>query len=431
MSVFHMKTCIGIDLAGRRVIAVRATRSGRGVRFEAAAVPAGGPYVAGMPAHSAIARRMVVPLASPDKARRVLPSLLDVQLPFPIESCIHQFLEVGAVGHQTEALAIAARREDVRALLDRLRSSGVDPIALDHEALSLWDRFLAEMPPSGDDIRAILYAGEDRHTVVVGRGARFISVHGGRLVAPDAQRIHTFLRAHLNESADLPFDWAITGPRAADVSRADLKRPEGTRYLNVREPETFLARAYAARALRPGPLICNFRIGEFEHPAATAGRAAAERRSSAMVMAAAGVVLAMSLGWWGYLRHRDAALQSELTALAAELTGIPKPPRGQEVMLAKRAAAEQSPRLGPFNRMLEPSLLHAVGNLLSVAGRSGVTLSEIRADRQAWEARGRSADWESAGALVSPMASRGWRVEIERGDAGADERVPFRLKGVR
>ena len=111
---------IGIDWSSGRIRLARARKRGRRVECfpigEAAPgeaawsallarARADGILVsAQVPAHATVVRFITAPLASRGKALKVLPSLLDVQLPFPLEKCRFELLDVHetALG-QTEA----------------------------------------------------------------------------------------------------------------------------------------------------------------------------------------------------------------------------------------------------------------------------------------------------------------------------------------
>jgi hypothetical protein len=437
-----VRTAVGLDFSAQAPILVRAARAGRQLRFERLpSLPADRPafVAASLATHETFVRRLAVPLASADRARKVLPSLLDVQLPFPIEKCVYDFPETAAAGGQTEALAVAARIEDVEAALGRMKTAGFDPLALDHEALALWAQAQEELPATDRSPRAILYIGHDRCALVVGEGSRFLAAHGIRQGAGDLKdealqgfvaRLNQQLRVNLREAADAAFAWALVGPGIdmpgqADAMRRALQRPEGTIFLKFREPGQFLARALAARALRAGPLSCNLRSGALEHPAVVAGRRSAAVRAARWCLAAGLALCALNIGWLMLIKSRDAQAQETLTRLAVELSGLSKVPRGQEVILTQRALDERNERLAPFVEMLAPSATRLVGELLEASIARGVRMTSLSLSRQTVELSGAAPSWEAAEAMSGPLRNHGWRVDLARGEAGADERVPF------
>ena len=137
---------------------------------------------AAMPASRAVTRWLGTPFFALGKAMRVLPSMLDLQLPFPLESCFYSFAALGKEpGKGYRALAIASRRDDVYSRLKQLKDCGVDPLVLDHEALALWHRATQEKAPTPNVFRVVLHAGPSAWTLVVGQGSGFLSSHAFRI----------------------------------------------------------------------------------------------------------------------------------------------------------------------------------------------------------------------------------------------------------
>ncbi len=429
------KTVYGLDFSERSPVIVRAERAGRGIRQERVTeIPRGERvFVASsLATHEAFARWLAAPLASAEKARKVLPSLLDVQLPFPLEKCVYDFSEVSATSaQQSEALALAARVEDVQAALGRMNRAGFDPAILDHEALALWTQALEESPPHGNELRAILYAGADRSALVLGRGRRFLAAQGSRQSVPDSARIQQFLRVQLGEEANQPFTWAIVGPGAHDQIKEILNRPPDTPFLIYKEKATFLARALAHRALQKGPFRCNLRQGPAEHPQMALVRANEHLGAFQLCMAAAVALCIVNLAWMFFLGQRESRVQQELSGLAAELSGLPKVPKGQEVMIAERALEERTPRLAPFAEMFRPSTVEFLGSLLSASAKAGLRLNALSLKSESLALSGSAPNWAASDTLVPAIMQAGWTVNLNRGDVGVDERIPFTVEATR
>jgi len=153
------RKCVGVDIAGEKPIAILAERTRRGritwSPMHDRGTPTGGAtaggilVVAALRCRESLVRRLEAPFSSCRKARKVLPTLLDIQLPFPVEDCLCNFIGL----HRTKerkvrALAVAARRIDVRRRLDALHTLGIDPVVLDQEGLALWTVRLARHHPT-------------------------------------------------------------------------------------------------------------------------------------------------------------------------------------------------------------------------------------------------------------------------------------------
>ncbi|HEY8240888.1 MAG TPA: hypothetical protein VIH35_05545, partial [Kiritimatiellia bacterium] len=376
-------------------------------------------------------------------------SILDIQLPFPIERCVCEFLEPREVaGGQVEALAVAVRREDLAARLEKLKTQSIDVTHLDAEPLALWTQSIDEAPLDHESLRVVLYIGHDRAALALGRGAACLGGHAaragvchlfggsGEVLQAFALRVRQVLQAQWKDDADGPMQWALCGPglddaRHVDKLKAALARPETAQFFQHKQPAGFLARALATRALVPGPYRCNFRSGAFEHPRVSGARETGTRRAAVAALAAGLVLCVLNVGWRQALSARTASAQAQLSALASELSGVPRVPLGQEVVVAERAAAERSSGLQPLLDAVSPGPASRMATVLAGASTAQVTLDTATMTAQAMVLSGRAASWNSVDAFVEVLRNDGWNVSVDRGDAGADDRVPFSVRAVR
>jgi hypothetical protein len=127
-------------------------------------------HVAGVTfAQDSFIRPLSAPFTSIRKARAVLPSLLDVQLPFPLEQCRYEFVHVHTrPDGLARAVALAVPNDRLEFMLEQLRLTGMDPDVMDQEAVALWRYTKKSMPPVSARPRIILYLGRDRTVAVVG-----------------------------------------------------------------------------------------------------------------------------------------------------------------------------------------------------------------------------------------------------------------------
>lgn len=444
------RTCLGVDVAPDGVLRVLATRRRGGLVFAPAPARPGerDPIAAALPAHSAFVRRLRAPFAALAKAEKVWPSLLDIELPIPLENAVYTFLQTQRrADGQCETLAVAARREDVEACQARLGQAGAQPWYLDHEGLALWSRSVEEQPLQKHGYRMVCYVGPDRTALTWGRGPDVLAASGLRIGARElldseqgptalrnwAQRVNSFRRAQ-PVPANETVQWAWCGPGAARPDRlarlaAALDLPPDITTFTHRESETILARAVAARALTPDPLTCSLLPVDRTPPALARLRARRARRTPLALAAAALLLIAVNAGWTAWLNHRRDQLQTAIQELARDLSGATQLPRGQEVLVTERALAEQAPSLRPFTQAFEPSLLSTLSLLLGEATRLGTTIETMTLSEQNVTCRGTITDWNHGEALASALSQAGWLPEVTRGEAA--ERVTFSLKASR
>jgi len=445
-------TCLGVDVTAEGAVTLQATRRRGGVVFASAPNRPSerDPVAAALPAHSAFVRRLRAPFASLAKAEKVWPSLLDIELPFPLDSAVYMFLNAARTADgQTETLAVAARREDVEAWLARLQQTGLRPWYLDHEGLALWSRSVAEQPLAKPGARMVCYVGHERTALAWGRGDELHAASGLRLGVREvtdpvlgpaalrnwAQRINSFRRAQVVTAGET-VQWAWCGPGVTRPDRlatlaAALDLSGDITSFTHREPETFLARAVAARALVPERSSCPLLPDDHVPPALARLRTRRARRAPLALAAAALLLLGVNLGWTTWLHHRRDQLQEAVHQLGVELSGTTQLPRGQEVLVTERALAEQAPTLLPFRQAFAPSLLSVANLLLSQAARHGMTLESVTLSEHNVTCRGTVADWNHGEALAAALSVAGWLPEVERREAADRERVAFTLKASR
>lgn len=410
-------------------------------------VASGGAVCAGcLPVRDSLTRWLGVPFPSPAKARRVLPSALDVQLPFPIEDCVYTFpvLERTTDG-QVRALAAVARHEAIERRLAAYDEQGFDPEQLDHEGLALWDE-VADRLQDSPGLELLVHLGDARSLVIVSRAHTLLGIHGIRTGPGDLadhpvtrerilNRIRQVLHTYSGEETDAPTRVIWSGPGALESGlrrhlEKTLQAAAPHAFDTLSQPDTALARALARRQLQTHSHPCAFRTGEREHAAAT-GRYRARSRNGALQAAAAGLLmLGLGAGWLLLLDHKVASAQVQLTTAAQAVTGEGVVLySGQERLLAERAAQERREREEPLRRLQSAEVATRLVEVLDTARQNKLALEAITVRRTFLSATGSSPDWDQCEALPTYLENLGWTADLKRQDAGADERVHFTVQG--
>jgi len=447
---FSNRVAYGIDPTEAGLVIVEARRVRGGVRLTSVPSVSGwsrkpkAVVAAGLPLRQSITRRLVAPFSSIRKARRVFPSLLDIQLPFPVESCVACFTEVArTAAGQVETVALAARKEDVTQHLQELATLGLDPDILDHEGLALWSQSVEEMPNEANSPRLIVHLGSPSCMLVVGVGHRFEASYPVPAALPDLlkgevsalaslrRRIQQAMHG-LGDRPATPSHWVWTGQGATDQD--GLRRLRETlhagdhRHLVPDHPETFLASALARRALLGKSLDSNFRAGSLA-AARQVGRAQTRMRTAAVAGFSAALWLCLvNAGWRAAVEMRKDRLQRSITETAVRLAGMDVP-RGQELMVVDRVLDERAATLEPILEVFRPSLAEQLRVVLELAARSGITMENLSLKPDRVTLQGAGLDWDRCRALQPSFEQLGYAVTIELNDAGADELVHFTLQG--
>lgn len=379
------------------------------------------------------------PFASQSRALRVLPSLLDVQLPFPLEDCCWCLAASRRGGRRAvSALVVAARREAIQQRLQQYRTVFIEPAVLDHEGLALWWQNLRENPPVTGALRVIVNLEPDHASFIIGRGHDFINAHSLRLaagaVAPEDifRRIQRILRTELRPGGQA--QWFFCGTLARQPALVNnLHKLLGAEWPGARTihqpPDDFLARALAARGLLAGGRLCNLRRGDLEHPAARAENDRVGRRTAGLFLAAGILLCLFNLAWTALYQFKISRLKNEIAIVAGQVAPGRPIQYGQETGEAERAVmrrvAEAKPALNVFAKPLSATLAEIVGTCRD----AGLSIAELRLSRSEATIKGAAEDWNGCEQLAKRLNNAGYATAIEKHEAGADNFVRFTVKG--
>ncbi|MFO7870953.1 MAG: hypothetical protein R6V03_05920 [Kiritimatiellia bacterium] len=438
------RVCWAIDLVPDGPVVIRAERGRGGLQYSRippeqaraslGVLPSGAVTTGCITVRDSLTHRLNVPFSSRTKAMKVLPSMLDIELPFPLESCSYCFLPdaSAAAPGSTSSIAVAARTAEITKTLERYRAEGFDPMVLDHEGLALWTQGLAEHPlPAGDETpRVVARLEQDSCTLAAGLGRRFLASYSSG--SSDIAQVERFLRVQLPGDADRRTDWIWTGSlagRGGDPSGLMEKLPAsrpGTSTVTS-EPEAFAARGLAARVLINGPLACNLRSGPAVHPRLVA-RARTATMKTALSLAAAGLLLAaMAVGWRAAVKARERTLEAQFQSLCSELAGYEVTARGRDAILTvNREVERRMAEMKPFLRAFSPSLTHRLASAADMAKAYDMEYASLDLADETVSITGTAGDWEACDALLKQLRSYGYSARLDREDPRPqDGRIPF------
>jgi hypothetical protein len=376
---------------------------------------------AAMPAEASVLRVLRTPLKSAEKARRVWGSLLDLELPMPVEDAVWTVgREWRSAEGGREAVAHAATRGDWEAFEGRLAEDGVEATHIDAFPEALFAAMPAATRPEGH--RVAVWLGDGFAASAGGTSAGVRSFHAMRAGAGSGEGFVRRFEARAAEFLELedgPDVW-WGGPGAADEEL--LRRLEGivktggwtARFGVIPGGEGALAMALAGRAAEGR--TTGFPRGERESAAwekRGRRRAAARRWLAAGLGVTACVLCAVAKG------RREAALEglrSEIAATAERLAGKRLLP-GQELLLLGREPlkGQLAARADAFRRAADPRGLEAdVAELLEAARETGVPLTGLSLAEGAFSAEAGPGGGEGAWtALEERWRGLGWEVSRE------------------
>ena len=442
------RICIGLDMQSGAPVAVRAEKSGRHTRttvlpadsLAETAIRTRALLATCISPQEAFTRQLRTPLQSMAKARRVLPSALDILLPFELEQCVYEFphVEKGADG-KVQALAVVARRKELDDHVDFWRRQGLDPHVVDHEGLALWTQSLREIPvdqQSGQPARRVVVnAGRERWTLALGENRRFLGSHAAP--ANDAEAVRRILHSVWGASGaeGEPVLWLWAGPgggqQSATVRDSLLQAWPGQAAVHD-SPQTFLARALATRAAGRGPLLCNLRTGPLAHPALHKRQMRRRTLPAWTLLLASGILLGASLFASRMAARQEMRVDQAFARQRDRLIGYHRPVRGERaVEEAREAVAAQKERLQPFLQALQPSQSVLLLRISQHCADHDIALEKVDLDDNRLELRGSLAAPDDGAGLADLIERQGYESDIETTALDEEDRTLFAITGTR
>jgi hypothetical protein len=392
--------------------------------------------------HESLTLWIDTPFPSKNKAIKVLPAMLDVQLPFPLEDCCWcpvQFRR--KTGNNISVLVIAARRAAVQQRLDQYQAAGLDPAIIDHEGLALWQQSRQEKPLRSGATRVVVSLEPDHIAVVIGSGDIFSNAHSlrapsntGAEAVPEEifQRMYRILCAELQSKAAV--EWVFCGllarqPALINSLHRLLSGEWPGSFIVHKSPETFLPRALSSRALSGGQLRCNLRQQELIHPAVQAEQQRYLKHAAIFLLATGLLLWAFNLAWQVIGSYRFKAAQAEIARLAGELAPGRTITYGREVNEVRQVMQKRLNDFAPVLNIFARPLSARLAEVINAGKEAGVTYARLEINRQKITINGTSEDWNYCERLVDCLKNIGYKVEIERKEAESDGLVRFIAKG--
>lgn len=364
------------------------------------------------PSKSLVVPMRDLPQLPAAKLRRILPGLLDAQMPLDLAECVYRFAPNG------EGLAaLVARREDA----DAAFAADASLSAVVPAAWALWGHCLRAVPPkTPGECRAVVFADGGSALVVTGRGEAFAAAAE---VAGGAEDVVRTLRMAFGPAA-AEVRCLCGGREAGRLADALRVSPLGLRPEMPPGAETLLENALEARDWPGGREVV------FPSAAAEARR----ERGAAWCRGAFGVfliALAVALFRMGDGMVAEAAasgreLREELSLRASALAGYSVPGRGDRVVALAKEAAKKRDR-SALVRMLRPGAsAKLAGAMEALAECEGTTLFAVRVDDDMLAVSGNAPDEAAARAFAAALEKKGFSVRLDiPGDAGGNGVVRF------
>jgi len=381
------------------------------------------------------------PFSSKSKAIKVLPAMLDLQLPFPLEDCCYCFVQFRRkTKNAISVLAVAARRTAVQQRLNRYQAAGLDPLIIDHEGLALWQQSLREKPPRADATRIVVSLEPDHIALAIGSGSLFLNAHSLQMAlnssagtAPEDafQRFYRILCSELQ--ARTAVEWLFCGPLARQPALVNslhrlLSAEWPGPFVVHKSPETFLPRALSSRAFG-GRLRCNLRQGELTHLSILAERKKHSAQAALFLLLSGILLCAFNLAWQITGSFQFKKTQREISRLSGELAPGRAITYGREVDEVRPIVQKKLSDFAPILNIFREPLSVRLAEIINAGQEARLAYTRLELSRDKVTINGTAEDWDDGERLAASLRNAGYRVEIDRKEAGGDNLVHFTARG--
>ncbi len=344
-----------------------------------------------LPARLAAHRRLAVPAVSRRVAGRILPSRLDVELPFPLERSRYLFTPLRRSDRGWSSFAVAVQEEDV---LRACAAAPVDPWILHAEAPIAWEMALRDgLPDTGP--AAVFAAGYGRWMLIAGRDGASELVIAGRApsdAAPETEwmamasdvsaRVRRGFESWGVHTAKAAYFWA--GPAFSDAARArrlqESIAPDAAKHQVAPEPASWLAAALARGAVE-GRGSPNLRDGALAAEGLVQQRTACARRAHIAAAVAGGVLAVVSVWATRSMDATRAQLRSRVMADAARIVGHRNIIPGRETETAGAHVEGMEAEARPFRDLSVPVRWSVLSRALKEAAQRGIRIESVELAR--------------------------------------------------
>jgi len=374
-----------------------------------------------------------LPIKNKAKATRILPGLLDLQLPYSIDDTSYCFTEFRHQSGETSSCALGARDVEISKALEALELQGIEVEALDHELFACWQYFTQR---ENNKAPKILVLVEDNHIqLIAGKNQQpSLSAH----IVLDPANIDQNFRAlrrtlkssieKLNsEDTSLSVYLDENHPYKAEIQQSlDRLTVKHTLRSGVLY---FISSALAQRALVAQEDSFSL-LPASRRPASIDKKIARSSIGAAMAVGFSGLFLcAISVAWSYVVSAEDQALQHKLITKAQAMSGYDKIYKGKELRMVQQSLSEAVKKQSPFTQLFEASLLEPLSSILQRCKDTDSKLKKVKLSNKHLEINSLSKGLQGAEALKELAIDLGYNASIKNQEESRDGLKVYQIKG--
>jgi type II secretory pathway component PulL len=382
------------------------------------------------------------PFASVNKAKKVLPSLLDIELPFPLENCHYQIVDFHHTANKTvKGLAIVVRKQSLLKWIEKYQNNGMDPVILDHEGLALWEQALETIPALPNEHSIFIYADTEHITIVNGYGSRFKNACSMEISETDSARqnineylpeTERFLYSEIEQNKKVRYIGCGVDAASKELISKLHSALSGkwTGTLNILEQQThFLHNSLIRRALNPTKLFCNLRNADLTHNAVYKAYNQRINRVMTIITICGLILILTSITVSIYLNNKIDFYKQQVTKLAQSLAPNTRIPYGLETSQVKQALTKRSDVIAPFINAFKPGTENVLISIMNYADSMGINFESLTLSEKNISLTGTAENWQQCDRFEKWLKTQGFKTEINTHQTIDEERFYFSIDG--
>jgi type II secretory pathway component PulL len=375
-----------------------------------------------------------IPLSSKKKALQVLPSMLDVQLPFPLEDCLYKVVSSRKLMDNTLSFTtIIVRRKIMERHLAFLQENGVVVDHLDSEATVLFEEGSLVFPKS-------------KKIVVINMERESISVIISEEQAIKSAYTLKVERDKKNEELDLwlkritkienlnsqHFDMVITGKDASSILAGEIARKLSSSISPevsiMPDSEFAFTETIAKRLITPKKYTLNFLEDEYEPKRAKECKMRLMRMRSLFLLAVSVALIFINSLHYIFWYLKKSNLEQAIASLSQKIMPETRLPKGMEIFEINRKMLQHSEEIQPLVGIVANQTFSTFSSLLANIAKKNLIISNLTINDKQIVISGNSTVWQDCEELANWLKTKGFTVTLEKKSFSTFNTTQFAIK---
>ncbi len=373
-----------------------------------------------LPASETLVLNVNVPLSSKKKALQVLPSMLDVQLPFPLEHCIFKVIHLEKMPDDTYRFTVVvAKRSIIEKYLKWFHNKGIELQAMYSEvALSL--SIAQEIYPKGEK-SVIINLEEASISLVVVEEDTVKASYAFKLNNTISERdLNQWIKriAKAENLASQCYNFVLIGKETkSKLANEILSKLALDQKVNITtHPAAEFAITHAACSLSSSSKhnTLNFLEDEYESEKVRTLKNKMASRRLLIIASAALFLILINFFHIGLCHLKQKEIDTEIASLTQKILPETSLPKGMELFEINRKMQQHLEKTITLQEIVENYVLSVFSKVTTNLIRKNILISNLSINDQQILVTGSTANWKDCEELANLFKDQGYTVALEK-----------------